>query len=234
MANRAGDWLKQAARDLEQVEDSRRAGRHEWACFAAQQAAEKAVKALHLHAGQEAWGHVVAMLLGELPQDHHPSSNLIEKGRILDNFYIPFRYPNSHPQGAPFEHYGPLHSDEASAMPVRSLRSSVLKWPDARVVDEAVRRWSDQIARRRPDVERIGYFGSYARGDWGVGSDLDLVMVVAHSALPFERRGAEWDVTGLPVPADVLVYTHREWEALDKQSRFYRTLVRETVWVYRI
>ncbi|WP_211230153.1 HEPN domain-containing protein [Desulfovirgula thermocuniculi] len=35
-------------RDLEQAEDSRRAGRHEWACFAAQQAAEKAVKALHL------------------------------------------------------------------------------------------------------------------------------------------------------------------------------------------
>ncbi len=37
----------------------------------------------------------------------------IEKGRVLDNFYIPARYPNSHPAGAPFEHYGPLHSEEA-------------------------------------------------------------------------------------------------------------------------
>ena len=48
MPNRSLDWLSQAQRDLEQAEDSRRAGRHEWACFAAQQAGEKAVNALHL------------------------------------------------------------------------------------------------------------------------------------------------------------------------------------------
>lgn len=55
MPQRAGDWLKQALRDLEQAKDSAQWGRHEWACFAAQQAAEKAVRALHLHSGQEAW-----------------------------------------------------------------------------------------------------------------------------------------------------------------------------------
>lgn len=35
-----------------------------------------------------------------------------EKGRVLDTFYIPSRYPNSHPEGAPFEHYGALQSEE--------------------------------------------------------------------------------------------------------------------------
>lgn len=113
MPNRARDWLSQATRDLEQAEDSRRAGRHEWACFAAQQAAEKAVKALHLHLGQEAWGHVVARLLRELPDTIRVPGELVEKGRVLDSFYIPPRYPNSHPEGAPFEHYGPLQSVEA-------------------------------------------------------------------------------------------------------------------------
>ncbi len=113
MPNRAPDWFNQAKRDLEQAEDSQRAGRHEWACFAAQQAAEKAVKALHLHLGQEAWGHVVARLLQELPETTRVPRELIEKGRFLDSFYIPPRYPNSHPEGAPFEHYGPLHSKEA-------------------------------------------------------------------------------------------------------------------------
>lgn len=113
MPNRARDWLDQALRDIEQAEDSRRAGRHEWACFAAQQAAEKAVKALHLHQGQEAWGHVIARLLHELPNAVPVPQELIDKGRVLDNFYIPPRYPNSHPQGAPFEHYGPLQSEEA-------------------------------------------------------------------------------------------------------------------------
>ena len=100
MSNRAFDWLAQASQDLEQADDSRRAGRHEWACFAAHQSAEKAVKALHLHLGQEAWGHVVARLLEELPMS--VPDDLIEKAKVLDNFYIPTRYPNGHPQGAPF------------------------------------------------------------------------------------------------------------------------------------
>lgn len=113
MPNRAHDWLTQAERDLEQASDSRRADRHEWACFAAQQGAEKAVKALHLHLGQEAWGHAIARLLRELPNTVQVPQELVEKGRVLDTFYIPPRYPNSHPEGAPFQHYGPLHSEEA-------------------------------------------------------------------------------------------------------------------------
>jgi len=113
MPNRARDWLNQALRDLEQAADSRQAGRHEWVCFAAQQAGEKAVKALHLHLGQDAWGPVVAKLLVELPDSVRPPTALVDKGRVPDTFYIPPRYPNSHPEGAPFEHYGVLQSDEA-------------------------------------------------------------------------------------------------------------------------
>lgn len=111
MPNRAPDWLAQAERDLEQANASRRDGRHEWACFAAHQCAEKAVKALHLHRGQEAWGHVVARLLRELP-DNAPAG-LVDKARVLDAAYVPTRYPNSHPEGAPFQHYGDLQSREA-------------------------------------------------------------------------------------------------------------------------
>jgi len=33
MPNRAQDWFRQAEKDLEQAEDSRRAGHHEWSCF---------------------------------------------------------------------------------------------------------------------------------------------------------------------------------------------------------
>jgi len=94
MPNRSADWLLQAKRDLDQAEDSRLAGRHEWACFAAHQSAEKATKALHLNSGQEAWGHVVARLLIELPEDIDVSEELVEKAKVLDNFYIPTRYPN--------------------------------------------------------------------------------------------------------------------------------------------
>jgi HEPN domain-containing protein len=113
MSNRSQDWFKQSVRDLEQAKDSQNAGRHEWACFAAHQAAEKAVKALHLYLKQEAWGHVVARLLIELPASAAVTQDLVEKGSVLDNFYIPTRYANGHPDGAPFEHYGRLQSDQA-------------------------------------------------------------------------------------------------------------------------
>ncbi len=111
MANRARDWFAQAERDLELANLAQSEDHHDWACFACQQAAEKAVKALHLHEGQEAWGHVVARLMRELPAA--PPADLINRGMVLDNFYVPSRYPNGHPEGAPFEHYGPLQSNEA-------------------------------------------------------------------------------------------------------------------------
>ena len=113
MPNRAGDWFNQGVRDLEQARDSQRSGRHEWACFAAEQAAQKVVQALHLHWGQAAWGHVVARLLRELPTQVVVPTQLVEKARVLDALYVPARYPNGHPEGAPFEHYGSLQSEEA-------------------------------------------------------------------------------------------------------------------------
>ena len=109
MPQRSQDWWNQAQRDLEHAVAARDGDRHEWACFAAHQAAEKAVKALHLAHGQEAWGHVVARLLAELPIP--VSDELVASGQVLDNYYVPSRYPNGHAEGAPFEHYGPIQSE---------------------------------------------------------------------------------------------------------------------------
>lgn len=113
MPDRSADWFKQAERDLAQAVDSAAAGRHEWACFAAHQAAEKAVKALHLHFGQESWGHTIARMIEELTDKVTVPDGLIDKAHVLDGSYIPSRYPDSHPEGAPFEHYGALQSEEA-------------------------------------------------------------------------------------------------------------------------
>jgi hypothetical protein len=117
-------------------------------------------------------------------------------------------------------------------MPVRLLSSSVLRWPDQHIVDQAVRRWAETVVASHPEVSRIGYFGSYSRGDWGVGSDLDLVIVVERADQPFERRGGEWDVTGLPVPADILIYTQDEFRSICQRGHVSSPLMRETTWVY--
>ena len=117
-------------------------------------------------------------------------------------------------------------------MPVRSMNSSVIKWPDLEAVREAIGIWAKEEIPKHPQALRLGYFGSYARGDWGVGSDLDLIAIVAESSEAFERRNLSWSLTSLPVPSELLVYTLAEWESLEEGGgRFARTLSRETVWI---
>jgi HEPN domain-containing protein len=113
VAQRSGDWFAQAEHDLEHARAAAGEARFDWACFAAHQAAEKAVKALHLHHRQEAWGHVVARLLAQLPAVAAASPELIDAAKVLDAFYIPTRYPDSHPEGPPFSHYGRFQGEEA-------------------------------------------------------------------------------------------------------------------------
>jgi uncharacterized protein len=117
-------------------------------------------------------------------------------------------------------------------MPVRSLTSPVLKWPDASSVVRALSQWAEKVSRCRPEILRLGFFGSYARGDWGVGSDLDLLIIVANASQPFEMRPSAFDTMELPVPTDVLVYTQEEWDSLKQERSFFQNLDRETVWVY--
>jgi HEPN domain-containing protein len=99
---RPRDWFRQAELDLEVATLARDHGRFEWACFAAHQAAEKAVKALHQASGVEAWGHSVSALLAGL--DDVPDA-VVEAAKGLDKHYIPARYPDAHPAGAPGELY---------------------------------------------------------------------------------------------------------------------------------
>jgi HEPN domain-containing protein len=116
--NRSADWLHQALADLAQAQLSAEAGHHEWACFASHQAAEKALKALHLHHGQQSWGHGLGRSFRDLPpvvamQLADQVADLEDRLRVLDALYIPTRYPDSLPEGAPTDHFGRLQSQDA-------------------------------------------------------------------------------------------------------------------------
>jgi HEPN domain-containing protein len=91
LADRSQDWFDQALRDLDQARQSADSARHEWACFAAHQAAEKALKALHLAVGQQGWGHTLTRLWDAIPEPEGfhppPPSEIKDRLRLLDGFY---------------------------------------------------------------------------------------------------------------------------------------------------
>jgi HEPN domain-containing protein len=112
MAERSSDWLAQAKRDLENARYEMRGAFFEWACFSAQQAAEKAVKAVIQQRGGEAWGHSVAQLLKSLGID--AAADVLAAAIALDKYYVPARYPNGWGEGAPKDFF--LEKDAADAI----------------------------------------------------------------------------------------------------------------------
>jgi len=105
MASRHEDWFKQAVRDLRHAETALQAQDYEWACFAAQQAAAKAIKAVFQKQNGEAWGHSLTVLLNELAEKIDIDPALIDLAKELDKHYIPARYPNGFVSGAPMDYY---------------------------------------------------------------------------------------------------------------------------------
>jgi HEPN domain-containing protein len=116
MASRANDWLRQAVADLAHARHALAGGHHEWACFSAQQSAEKAAKAAHERLGHEAWGHSVTELLDALRPDLPAvDAPLMDRARALDKLYVPTRYPNGLPTGAPADYYTRAEAERAIA-----------------------------------------------------------------------------------------------------------------------
>ncbi len=114
MAARSHDWFRQAEADLAHARYALTGGHHEWACFAAQQAAEKAAKAAHQSLGQDAWGHSVTELLESLRETvPEIDETVMDAARALDKLYVPTRYPNGLPAGAPADFYTKREGERA-------------------------------------------------------------------------------------------------------------------------
>jgi HEPN domain-containing protein len=93
-------------------------GFYEDACFSAQQSSELAAKALLESQGHIEFGHSVFQLLqtaGGVP------ANVLDAARVLDRYYIPTRYPNGFPAGAPMDFYDQPTAEEAVSLAERIL-----------------------------------------------------------------------------------------------------------------
>jgi len=115
-------WLKQAKWDLKAAGDSAAAGNFEWACFQAQQAAEKALKSFLYGVGAEPTRLRSVRLLLERCGELSPSFRQLPRASDLDLLYFTSRYPNALPDDVPHEHFTPTDSKRALA-----LASSVVR-----------------------------------------------------------------------------------------------------------
>jgi HEPN domain-containing protein len=109
---------------LEVAKALRGGGYHEWACFASQQAAEKAVRALAQRLGAELRTHAITRAVGELGA---PARGADAAAR-LDRLYVPTRYPDVLDEGAPKDVY--LDGDSRQAI---DDAVTVMEWCGARL-----------------------------------------------------------------------------------------------------
>src|SRR3989304_9664175 len=99
MPERSNDWLAQAKRDLENSRYELLGKFYEWACFSAQQAAEKALKQSFNEEALKPGGHSVANLLKALGTEL--PTGILSAAINLDKLYVPVRYPNGWAEGSP-------------------------------------------------------------------------------------------------------------------------------------
>jgi len=108
---RSDDWIDEAEGDLKHARNDMDDGFYNWACFSAQQSAEKAVKAVFQKMGADVWGHAVSDLIIELSKIYHVPQELIDGALELDKAYISARYPDAHPSGSPRNKYIKTEAD---------------------------------------------------------------------------------------------------------------------------
>jgi len=107
-------WLHQAEYTLNSAKGDLKSTDYSWSCFKSQQAAEYAVKAILRGLGKAATGHSVLKLLEKLEETGiSVPEGLRNCARSLDKHYVPPRYPNAYPAGAPFEFYDKTTAKEA-------------------------------------------------------------------------------------------------------------------------
>jgi len=113
MPERSEDWMNQAERDLKVAEELMKDESFEWSCFVAQQATEKAVKAVFQKLNAVAWGHSIFDLMRILSMRVVVNERLLDCARSLDKYYVPTRYPNSFESGSPYEYFTRRDAEDA-------------------------------------------------------------------------------------------------------------------------
>lgn len=94
-------WLRQSEYDLKQARKNLEDKSYAYACFFAEQSAQKALKAiLYLNGARFINLHSIKELLKEVSIKHGEFKELVDDGAKLDQYYLSARYPDAVPEPA--------------------------------------------------------------------------------------------------------------------------------------
>ncbi len=97
-------------------------------------------------------------------------------------------------------------------MPEKSSSFVKVVFADKANVLRQLKDYAKSIKQANPEVERLGYFGSYANDTYGPASDVDLLIILRQSDKRFLDRIPDFIPDNLSICCDVFPYTGEEIE----------------------
>ncbi len=89
-----------------------------------------------------------------------------------------------------------------------------------------------KVKQSRPEVEKVGLFGSYATDTFGPASDVDLLIILRQSSKRFMDRIPDYLPENLSVSCNVFPYTNEEIEKMTQEGTpWIRHILKEVVWL---
>ena len=117
-------------------------------------------------------------------------------------------------------------------MPRKSSNSVKVVFADKANVLRQLKDYAEGIKRTHPEVERLGYFGSYANDTFGPASDVDVLIILGQSRKRFLDRIPDYIPENLTVSCDVFPYTRQEIDKMKQQnSPWIGHVLEEVVWL---
>jgi predicted nucleotidyltransferase len=75
---------------------------------------------------------------------------------------------------------------------------------------KALKNLIQEWTQKHPELEQVILFGSFARGDYFPGSDVDVLLILEKSDQPLLNRIRKFLPSHFPVDVDVFPYTRDE------------------------
>jgi predicted nucleotidyltransferase len=91
--------------------------------------------------------------------------------------------------------------------------------------------YAGRLLENHPEIEEIVVFGSFMKGNYAPGSDLDLFILLAGSTRSIRDRIPDLLPGAFPVPVDLFPLTREE--AAERASSSMMREIQRSTWRYR-